>query len=190
MMDKASIRKLMKTKKASLSAEDKQREADLVLRSIEKMPCFQKAQSVLMYYSLPDELPTHNFVQKWAAEKKVYLPRVVGDDLEIAIYGELSTDGKYGIEEPTAATVSPDEIDLVIVPAVALDIKGNRLGRGKGYYDRLLPQCPQAYKIGVALECQLLAELPVDPFDVPLDAVFTASNEIIITPFSQYTKAL
>lgn len=190
MMDKASIRKLMNTKKASLSAEDKQREADMVLRSIEKMPCFQKAQSVLMYYSLPDELPTHNFVLKWAAEKKVYLPRVVGDDLEIAIYGELATDGKYGIEEPTAASVSPDEIDLVIVPAVALDIKGNRLGRGKGYYDRLLPQCPQAYKIGVALECQLLEELPVDPFDVPLDAVFTASNEIIITPFSQYTKAL
>lgn len=190
MMDKASIRKQMKTKKTSLSAEDKQREADLVLRSIEKMPCFQKAQSVLMYYSLPDELPTHNFVQKWAAEKKVYLPRVVGDDLEIAIYGELATDGKYGIEEPTAASVLPDEIDLVIVPAVALDIKGNRLGRGKGYYDRLLPQCPQAYKIGVALECQLLEELPVDPFDVPLDAVLTASNEIIITPFSQDTKAL
>lgn len=190
MMDKASIRKLMKTKKASLSAEDKLREADMVLRSIEKMPCFQKAQSVLMYYSLPDELPTHNFVQKWAAEKKVYLPRVVGDDLEIAIYGELATYGKYGIEEPTAASVLPDEIDLVIVPAVALDIKGNRLGRGKGYYDRLLPQCPQAYKIGVALECQLLEELPVDPFDVPLDAVFTASNEIIITPLSQYTKAL
>ena len=87
----------MKAKKASLSAEDKQREADMVLRSIEKMPCFQKAQSVLMYYSLPDELPTHNFVQKWAAEKKVYLPRVVGDELEIAIYGELVTDGKYGI---------------------------------------------------------------------------------------------
>ena len=160
-----------------MSAEDKQREADLVLRSIEKMPCFQKAQSVLMYYSLPDELPTHKFVQKWAAEKIVYLPRVVGDDLEIAIYGELATDGKYGIEEPTDASVSPDEIDLVI-------------GRGKGYYDRLLPQCPQAYKIGVALECQLLEELPVDPFDVPLDAVFTASNEIIITPFSQYTIAL
>ena len=190
MMDKASIRKLMKTKKTSLSTEDKQREADLVLRSIEKMPCFQKAQSVLMYYSLPDELPTHNFVQKWAAEKKVYLQRVVGDELEIAIYGELVTDGKYGIEEPTAASVSPDEIDLVIVPAVALDAKGNRLGRGKGYYDRLLPQCPQAYKIGVALECQLLEELPVDPFDVPLDAVLTASNEIIITPFSQDTKAL
>ena len=181
----------MKAKKASLSAEDKQREADMVLRSIEKMPCFQKAQSVLMYYSLPDELPTHNFVQKWAAEKKVYLPRVVGDGLEIAIYGELVTDGKYGIEEPTAASsVSPDEIDLVIVPAVALDAKGNRLGKGKGYYDRLLPQCPQAYKIGVALECQLLEELPVDPFDVPLDAVLTASNEIIITPFSQDTKAL
>ena len=173
MMDKASIRKLMKTKKASLSAEDKQREADLVLRSIEKMPCFQKAQSVLMYYSLPDELPTHKFVQKWAAEKIVYLPRVVGDDLESAIYGELATDGKYGIEEPTDAFVSPDEIDLVIVPAVALDIKGNRLGRGKGYSARLLPQCPQAFKIGVALKCRLLEELPVDPFVLHFDAWFT-----------------
>lgn len=183
-MDKASIRKQIKAKKASLSAEDKLREAELVLQSIEDMPCFQKAKSVLMYYSLPDELPTHSFVQKWSTEKKVYLPRVVGDDLEIAIYGELATEGKYGIEEPTTAPVSPEVVDLVIVPAVALDTHGNRLGRGKGYYDRLLPRCPQAYKIGVALECQLLEDLPVDPFDVPLDAVLTASTEIVITPFS------
>ena len=169
----------MKTKKASLSAEDKQREADLVLRSIEKMPCFQKAQSVLMYYSLPDELPTHSFVQKWAAEKKVYLPRVVGDDLEIAIYGELATDGKYGIEEPTAASVSPDEIDLVIVPAVALDAKGNRLGRGKGYYDRFLARCPNAWLIGICFGFQLLPQVPVEATDVVMNEVIAAVDDVL-----------
>mgnify|MGYP002520987117 CR=1 FL=1 len=179
-MDKALIRKIIKQRKLSLCVAEKLEEAENVFLGIELMECFLSAKSILLYYSLPDELPTHKFVEKWSSIKNIYLPRVVGNDLEVAKFDDVIIPGKYGIGEPVSPSVSPSLIDLVIVPAVALDTKGNRLGRGKGYYDRLLPQCSKAYKIGVALNCQLLPAVPVEPFDVTLDAVLTASNKIII----------
>ncbi len=179
-MDKDTIRKSIKQRKLSLCEAEKLAEAENVFLEIEMMERFLSAKSILLYYSLPDELPTHKFVKKWSAIKSVYLPRVVGSDLEVAKFDDGITQGKYGIGEPVSASVSPSVIDLVIVPAVALDMQGNRLGRGKGFYDRLLPQCVNAYKIGVALNCQLLPAVPVEPFDVTLDAVLTSSNKIIL----------
>lgn len=179
-MNKAQLRRSVKQRKLSVTAENKLAEAENVFRAIEKMACFKKAKSVLLYYSLPDELPTHKFVEKWSATKDIYLPRVVGNNLEVAKYDDCVTTGKFGIGEPVSLPVSPSTMDLVIVPAVALDRCGNRLGRGKGYYDRLLPECGNAYKIGVCLNCQLFETIPVEPFDVALDAVITASDMIIL----------
>lgn len=97
---------------------------------------------VLLYYSLKDEVDTHEFVRKWSREKRILLPVVVGDDLELRVYTgpeDLAT-GSYGIEEPTGELFTDyAAIDFVAVPGVAFDNAGNRLGRGKGYYDRLLP---------------------------------------------------
>lgn len=180
-MDKVSLRKHIRALKSALSEGQKLMEADAVFSAIERMPHFVKANAILLYYSLPDELPTHKIVSKWATSKKVYLPRVAGDSLEIAPFGQLAKESRYGIEEPVSPAVSPSVIDLVIVPAVALDTRGNRLGRGKGYYDRFLPLCQSAYTIGVSFDCQLVDNLPTEPFDVPLDAVVTASNMIIIS---------
>lgn len=182
-MDKASLRKHIKLKNLALSVEEKQRESEIVFSAIEKMVCFQSAQSVLFYHSLPDELPTHEVVETWATMKDLYLPRVKGYDLEIAPFGELVAEKRFGIEEPVAPCVDPSLIDLVIVPAVALDKNGNRLGRGKGFYDRFLPKCVNAYKIGVGFDCQIVDNLSVEAFDIPLDAVVSASKTYVINPF-------
>ena len=168
----------------ALTEPEKQMEAKKVFSAIEEMTCFEKASSILLYYSLPDELPSHAFVAAWAHHKQGFLPRVKNDVLEIAPYGALQVSDRFGIEEPISPAVSPSCIDLVIVPAVALDTHGARLGRGKGYYDKLLPLCPQAYKIGVALDCQLVDTLPVEAHDFPLDAVIAASRPIVVNPFS------
>ena len=145
-----------------------------VLQRLEVCPAFKAAKTVMLYYALPDEVDTHNFVERWAKEKQIILPVVIGDDLELRSYHgrhELAV-GAYGIEEPTGLAFTEEErIECIVVPGVAFDRHGNRLGRGKGYYDRLLPRLPQAYKIGLCFPFQLVDEVPAEPFDIPMDEV-------------------
>ena len=94
------------------------------------------------------------------------------------ISGELKT-GKFGIEEPTGPEINNlSNIDLVIVPGMAFDMKGNRLGRGKGYYDKLLRKM-RCYKIGVCYNFQLLENIPVEEHDFPMDMVISPMNIIM-----------
>lgn len=152
-----------------------------VFDRLEKTSAFLMADRILMYHSLPDELHTHTFLDKWASRKRFYLPRVNGVNLEILPYESTRLElGSFHIEEPTGDdVVDPDEIELIIVPAVAYDRRGNRLGRGKGFYDRLL-QSTKATKIGVGYDFQLLDELPTEEHDVPMDFVITQSTVIRI----------
>lgn len=130
----------------------------------------------MLYHSLKDEVDTHAFIRKWSREKCILLPVVVGDDLELRLYTgpEDLTVGAYGIEEPTGARFTDyAAIDLIVVPGVAFDRDGNRLGRGKGYYDRLLPRIPSAYKIGICFPFQLVDEVPAEPFDIRMDEIIS-----------------
>ena len=130
-----------------------------ILAALEAHPAFRAAHIVLLYYSLKDEVDTHEFVRKWSREKRILLPVVVGDDLELRVYtGELFTDYTT--------------IDFVAVPGVAFDNAGNRLGRGKGYYDRLLPRLT-AFKAGICFPFQLVEEVPAEPFDIRMDTIIT-----------------
>lgn len=100
-------------------------------------------------------------------------PRITGDELELKVYegAEYLQQNSYGIDEPVGESFSDySAIDLAIVPGVAFDAQGHRLGRGKGYYDRLLPQL-SAYKIGICFPFQLVDDVPTDPFDIAMDEV-------------------
>lgn len=153
-----------------------QSESANILAALEAHPAFRAANTILLYYSLQDEVDTHEFVQKWSREKQILLPVVVGNDLEIRIYtspDDLAT-GTYGIEEPTGELFTDyATIDFIAVPGVAFDRNGNRLGRGKGYYDRLLPRIPQAYKVGICFTFQIVEEVPAEPFDIRMDEIIT-----------------
>ena len=86
--------------------------------------------------------------------------------------------GAFHIEEPQGDdTVDPDSIELMVIPAVAYDRNGNRLGRGKGFYDRLLAST-KARKVGIAYDFQLVDEIPAEPHDVPVDIVITETRFI------------
>ncbi len=106
-----------------------------ILAALEAHPAFRAANTVLLYHSLNDEVDTHAFIQKWSSEKRILLPVVVGDDLELRIYTgpeNMSISGIYGIAEPTGEIFTDyADIDFIVVPGVAFDAKGNRLGRGK-----------------------------------------------------------
>ena len=180
-MTKKELRQQIKQLKAMTPVAVRQVEAAMVFGAIEKMSVWRDAQHILCYWSLPDELPTHEAVDRWlSAGKSIYLPRVKGDDLEVVPYHgpeSLDADNRFHIGEPVGEAVEPSVLELMIVPAVALDRKGNRLGRGKGYYDRLLSStcCPT---IGVVCDFQLVDEVPVEPHDRPLDYVVTSEGEV------------
>lgn len=164
-----------------LSELEKMDAAEEVFSQLEKTAAFLMADRILMYHSLPDELSTHRFLSKWSGRKHFYLPRVNGVNLDILPYNESRLElGAFHIEEPTGEdTVEADEIELIVVPAVAYDRRGNRLGRGKGFYDRLL-KTSRATKIGVGYEFQLVDELPVEEHDVPMDMVITQGTVIVV----------
>ncbi|MBQ8224293.1 MAG: 5-formyltetrahydrofolate cyclo-ligase [Bacteroides sp.] len=148
-----------------------------VLTALEAHPLFKAARTVLLFHSLPDEVFTHRFVEKWCSRKRVLLPVVVGDELELRLFTspQQLQPGAYGIAEPVGEPFTRyEEIDFVAVPGVAFDATGNRLGRGKGYYDRLLPHLPQAYKAGVCMPYQLVESVPTEELDVRMDCVITS----------------
>lgn len=179
--DKRALRRHIRQLKASFKMSDEQRFAlaDNVFTTIERhLRPMDQAQHILMYYELPDELPTSRWAMRWQqAGKHIYLPRMKGDTLEVvALDTHLTPDTQYGILEPTGAPLEQlSLIDVAIVPAVALDRQGNRLGRGKGYYDRLLPQLSQATTVGVSYDFQLVDHVPTAELDIPLNYVVTPS---------------
>ena len=162
-----------------LSEMEKASAAEEVFAQLEKTAAFMMADNILMYHSLPDELQTIKFLQKWHDRKRFFLPRVNGVNLDILPYEETRLElGSFHIEEPTGDdVVDVDDIELMVIPAVAFDRKGNRLGRGKGFYDRLL-STSKATKIGVGYEFQLFDDLPSEPHDVAMDMVITQKTLI------------
>lgn len=176
-MDKREIRNKIRAMKSMLLESEKLEAAENVFRILEGTAAFMLAERILMYHSLPDELSTRDFLKKWSSTKKFYLPRVNGVNLEILPYDESRLElGAFHIEEPTGMDVADIcEMELIIVPAVAYDRKGNRLGRGKGFYDRLLRDS-DATKIGVAYEFQIVDSIPAEEHDVPVDMVISPNS--------------
>jgi len=180
-MEKREIRRKIKALRTMLSEAEKASAAEEVFARLEQTAAFLMADKILMYHSLPDELATHSFLRKWCGRKHFFLPRVNGVNLDILPYNETRLElGAFHIEEPTGEDcVDPCEIELIVVPAVAYDKAGNRLGRGKGFYDRLLSS-NKATKIGVGYDFQLVESIPVEEHDVPVDMVITQSSHIVI----------
>lgn len=181
MMEKNEIRRKIKAMKSMLLESEKIAAADLAFARLEQTAAFMMANKILLYHSLPDELSTRGFLKKWRTRKQFFLPRVNGVNLEILPYNESRLElGAFHIEEPTGDnTVNVEEIELIIVPAVAYDKKGNRLGRGKGFYDRLLSNT-KATKIGIGYDFQVIEEIPVEPYDVSMDIVISPSSVKVI----------
>lgn len=173
-MKKDEARRRMKAQKSLLDDAERQTAAQAVFDALERTAAFMMASNILMYHSLPDELSTHAFLDKWHTRKHFFLPRVNGVNLDILPYDQSHLHlGAFAIEEPDGDDVcSIDDIEMVVVPGVAYDHAGNRVGRGKGFYDRLLNDT-KAIKMGVAYDFQMVDELESEPHDVRVDYVVT-----------------
>lgn len=161
--------------KKQYNAEELKEMSRNAIQRIEAHPSFLSAKTVLLYNSLADEVDTKPLISKYAAKKTILLPTVVGDHLELHVYhAESETKkGVFGIEESEGPLFTDyAAINLAVIPGMAFDRNGNRLGRGKGYYDRLLPKL-NGKKIGVCFSFQLLDSIPCEKHDIPMDEIIT-----------------
>lgn len=185
-MKKEEIRRQIRARKALLEYSEKVEAAERVFSKLRELAAYTVAKRVLLYHSLDDELSTRDFLESMSGDKEFFLPRVNGVNLEILPYDRSRLHlGAFRIEEPDGEdVVSIDDIDLVVVPAVAYDRKGNRVGRGKGFYDRLLSSSGKGRRVptvGVCYWFQLVDEIDAEPFDVAVDFVITDRDGIIRT---------
>ena len=182
-MDKQMLRKQIRQLKRTFTPEQLREMSTPITATLLEHPRIKAANTILLYASLPDEVDTHCLMEQLLAQgKNILLPVVVGDhDLKICPYKPSSqvAQGPFGIMEPQAdAFTAFDEIDVALIPGMAFDKQGNRLGRGKGYYDRFLSTVPHLYKIGVCFPFQQITEVPADENDIRMDEVVVSTNNI------------
>jgi 5-formyltetrahydrofolate cyclo-ligase len=163
-----------------------------VVERLLQRPEWQNARRILAYLALKDELDLSPALESaLRAGKSVALPRFVPDQanycaaLVTESFASLPT-GAFGIREPgeTAPVLPLNQLDFILVPGVAFDASGGRLGRGKGFYDRLLANVNNAtcIKCGIAADEQIVTGIPAEPHDVPMNFILTPSRWIVPRP--------
>jgi 5-formyltetrahydrofolate cyclo-ligase len=196
---KASLRREIKKRLSLLSREDFRRQGEVAAALLRESPLWTHCESLFLFLSLPRELDTGPLVETaLGAGKRVFAPRLEGGRLEAAPLaggspeggpGEMSfyrilppggpgspEPGPFGIREPPPleAPGPGDFPALILVPGLAFDPQGRRLGRGGGYYDRFLAAPPGPCRtLGLCMPCQLVPEVPVDPWDCRVEGLCT-----------------
>lgn len=177
MCDKATIRRHILSKKKEVLDIDKYfYYSNALMKRLESNSHFCESNTIMMFWSLLDEPHTHDFIEKWCHAKKILLPVIVGENIVLRQYRNVNemVVGRYGIKEPTGTLFKDfEEIEMAIIPGVAFDNNHNRLGRGKGYYDRFFAKntFSTLYKLGICFDFQIVDSLPVSTWDVPMDDV-------------------
>ena len=179
------MKKALREKTVSLTKAYSEKElyqfSDDIFQKLEQTEIFKKSKCILAYYSFHGEVHTHDFIEKHVGKKKIILPVVQNDILVLREYkGENDLKkSAYGILEPTGPDFTNfSEIELAIVPGRIFDRKLNRLGRGKGYYDKLLTNL-SGYLIGVCYSFQIIDEVPIEPHDFPMHCVISQDEMIV-----------
>lgn len=159
---KASLRAYMKKRRG----ENENRDAKEILLTENFLSVFSEKESFFVYLSFSSEASTDKLVEKLlAAGKKVYCPRVEGKDMVAAEWSEDFTLSPRGIREPTGQAYE-GKIDVAVLPLLAVDEKGRRLGYGGGYYDRFLRARPETLPVAYCFDFQIVREVPAEEFDV------------------------
>lgn len=180
IQEKIKVRKEISILKKKYNSAELYNRSEEVLSVLEITGVFQEAKTTFIYNSLNDEVQTSDFIRRWSDKKDFYLPVIIGDDIVFRKYTP-STDfqkSALGVLEPVGDNFTDfNRVDLIIVPGVAFDRKMNRLGRGKGYYDRFLSKL-SAPKAGICFDFQLFDNIPNEPNDIKMDYIIS-ENELI-----------
>lgn len=176
-VNKIELRRSLIQQRRSLSPTEWRAKSDRICKQLQSFSFYQDAKTILAYFSFRQE-PDLSLLFK-SKDYRWGFPRCVGKSLSWHLWqpGENLIQGKFGILEPAsdAPTISASEVDLILVPAVAGDGRGYRLGYGGGFYDRLLssPQWKNIPTVGIVFEFAYFSELPADLWDVKLNYICT-----------------
>lgn len=184
---KQEFRRRMKNLRAALPREARAARSQAAAERVLALEAFRQANTVLSFVAVRAEIDPTGVVQAAReAGKRMALPRVDFDQMELRVHAWRADDslevGGYGIPEPAASAPEVDagEVDLVLVPALAVDAEGYRIGYGQGFYDRLLPTLPNALRCALAYDFQLLGEVPRTAGDEPVHVIATDSRVMMI----------
>jgi 5-formyltetrahydrofolate cyclo-ligase len=181
-MDKRELRATLLAKLKSQPEDRRRRKSQAIRRKLYRLEAFRRARTVLCYVALPYEVQTWPLITRMLrAGTRVAVPRVEGNQLLLSEVRDPARElapGAFGVLEPAAGRVRPvrpDAIDLILVPGLAFDHDGHRLGHGYGYFDRLLERLPaQTFRVGVCFDFQLIDHLPTRPHDQAVGQVLAA----------------
>ena len=189
-MEKKELRRVVKERFKALGEDEKQRKSALLIERLDEILAQREASVVALFSPMNDEVQIIPLVEKLAREGRcrVVLPRVesmADGEAEMEFYDYEPTQmavGAFGIIEPRAGEpCEASEIDVMVVPGVAFDSNGGRLGRGKGYYDRYISREGfRAECIGVCFDFQIFDELPTEPHDRMMDMVVSDNSKFKI----------
>ena len=181
--EKETIRAQIRQALNAMSDAERAAASAQICSRLEEQELWRKARSILFYAPLPEEPDIWRLlVDSLAAGKEVLLPRFEAEHghYSACLIRDAVRDvrkGRFGVREPveTCVTISLNRLDLILVPGIAFDMDGRRLGRGKGFYDRLLavlegPTC------GVAFDQQIVSHIPVEPHDMQLNCILTPTR--------------
>ena len=180
---KAALRSRMRRLRVAIPPQERAASAERVMSRLFDVPALQAARTVLSFSSFGSEVPTEGIVRRLHDEgRRVFLPFVEGHDIEAAEApaGDSLVATDYGPMEPAErVAVHPSEIDVVLVPALAFDRLGYRVGYGGGHYDRYLARVGTgAVRVGIAFHAQLVPAVPHGVEDEPVDVVVTETETV------------
>ena len=172
---KNALRMQIKAINKALPESDRMLQMQAIHRHLTCYKPFVKSKVAVFYWPIKNEVSTIELIEHYYSTKLILLPVIEGDTLVMRPYrGKeyMAIDNIFGIPEPIGDDFCDlDRIDFIVVPGLAFDLQGNRLGRGKGYYDRLLQNLQHACKIGVGYEHQLVDCIPTEIHDIRLNGI-------------------
>lgn len=187
MLQKAQIRNVIREAYKKTLEEERKIWSSKIKDKLLHLPIYQQAKRVMLYAALPDEANITSIISAQSYPKKLFwFPKIIDKETIIPqLYTPekgFTTDSEetpFHIKEPRGEiqAICP-ELDLIIVPGMAFDHNGHRLGRGKGFYDRFLKKYPRCYKIGVCFPYQFVDEIPISEHDINMDLIISITDKL------------
>lgn len=177
-MNKQELRRAIRERKRAMTEEEIVERSNALAEKFYNSPAYQAASTIYGYLPYNQEVRTVPMLQRALDEgKRVAVPKVYGEEMRFIYLDDLTqvSKGYAGIPEPIAdAPVAEDKGALVLMPGLAFDPQGHRIGYGGGFYDRFLAQEPHHPTLALCYEFQMQAHLDTEEFDIPVDTVLWA----------------